>query len=103
MSKIFEALSKSGIAYPEVIPELALAVDATIEPEQHPEPEAADLITRLETAVPGDAPFLAMRTATLNLRPDSPVLPFDDCHWGASEQYRIIRTRILHDPRNSFD
>jgi capsular exopolysaccharide synthesis family protein len=40
-----------------------------------------------------------MRTLPIELRGKSPLLPFDGTNFGASEQYRLIRTRLLQHSR----
>jgi capsular exopolysaccharide synthesis family protein len=40
----------------------------------------------------------AIKTLPLRIPGKVPVLPFDGDHWEANEQYRIVRTRLLHHP-----
>lgn len=44
------------------------------------------------------APALA-RQIPIRLSESSPMLPFDNTHFGAAEQYRIIRTRLIQHPK----
>ncbi len=44
-------------------------------------------------------PGVASAIRTVSLHPHSPVLLFDDQHRKASEQYRMVRTRIVQHPR----
>ena len=44
------------------------------------------------------APARELRTLPLRLQADSPILPFDDNYRQASEQYRIVRTKIIQHP-----
>jgi capsular exopolysaccharide synthesis family protein len=37
-----------------------------------------------------------IREVRLHITVQSPVFPFEDAHWAASEQYRILRTKITH-------
>jgi capsular exopolysaccharide synthesis family protein len=41
-----------------------------------------------------------VRTIALRVPAPSPLLPFDSTHANPSEQYRMLRTRISHDPRH---
>ncbi len=51
-------------------------------------------------AVPDALPDLTTYAAiALQLGPESPVFPFDTTHQLAAEQYRMIRTKILHMPK----
>jgi capsular exopolysaccharide synthesis family protein len=94
MSKIYEAMARSddGVAG-QILPELGLGntVHETAHAQQHdraPEPAAAPVCD-------GDP----VRTARIDIPLTSPVLPFDNTHPGASELYRMIRTKVAQDPR----
>jgi capsular exopolysaccharide synthesis family protein len=41
----------------------------------------------------------ALRPVSLRRKSGSPLLPFDGGNWRASEQYRIIRTKLVQHPR----
>jgi capsular exopolysaccharide synthesis family protein len=43
--------------------------------------------------IPEHVPFTRLRVSAI-----SPLFPFDDAHRMAADQYRIIRTKILHSP-----
>jgi protein-tyrosine kinase len=124
MSKIFEALKKTGgdvaeVALPlvagseaqlggaDVVESILRETDAaegpavasslftdlppvTVNAATTPEPTAR--INGAETAA-------GMRTVSIQLSVDSPVLPFDTEHQRAGEQYRMARTKLLHHPR----
>jgi capsular exopolysaccharide synthesis family protein len=45
------------------------------------------------TALPGSG-----RTISTRLNSSAPIFPFDEAHWRASEQYRIIRTKLVQHP-----
>jgi protein-tyrosine kinase len=103
MSKIFEALSKDSGTVGALAPELALATGAA-------PPTEISTVQETEAAAPArhkiEVPKIrpngdsnGFRQVSLKVSPGSPVLPFDYSHWGASEQYRFIRTRIVQDPR----
>lgn len=116
MSKIFEALKKTegdvaSLALPlvsgdQAVPESGpeqpgsasntAAAPADLEdlagPTTQPEPARVDA-ERLN----GHAPVI--RSAAIHVSVNAPVLPFDKEHSRAGEQYRMARTKILHDPR----
>ena len=49
---------------------------------------------------PGKAPFAAqIRTVALRVPAPSPLLPFGQGQWRPSEQYRILRTKLVQHPR----
>jgi capsular exopolysaccharide synthesis family protein len=87
MSKIFEALNRQ----PEGIAAVALSplagngnAGAPTEPCTAPVSKAIDICNS------------AIRTLPLRIPGAAPVLPFDGDHWEANEQYRILRTRLIH-------
>jgi capsular exopolysaccharide synthesis family protein len=92
MSKIFDALQKlekeiPGLGLPEVLGESASAAPppASRFPEE-PQPVAY-----------APAPD-GVRQMPLRVLAGAPVLPFDGTHRPASEQYRILRTKIIQHP-----
>ncbi|HUQ93581.1 MAG TPA: CpsD/CapB family tyrosine-protein kinase [Bryobacteraceae bacterium] len=96
MSKIFDALRRSefpgveGFA-PAGSEALQMSEPAIPPPLMEPEPEPDPL--------PGSAMRSpGARSATLRISALAPIFPFDQQHSAASEQYRIIRTKILHHP-----
>lgn len=51
-------------------------------------------------AIPNRAGFLQrLRRVPLKITTTCPLLPFDTDNWHASEQYRMVRTKIIQDPR----
>ena len=116
MSKIFDALKKadhlrdSGIVEPamdEVFPAeprsaagsantLANALATTmVEEPSVPDPigNAAEDADRGQTHGEHAARMLPLQISAI-----APVFPFEDLHSQAAEQYRIIRTKIMHHP-----
>jgi capsular exopolysaccharide synthesis family protein len=121
MSKIFEALKKTegevaDLALPLVEPGLtddqsmveqivretaagvpeAIVAAVGIEPEPHGATSAATVLApppQTKPAVHG------IRTVSLRLSLDTPVLPFDGANSSAGEQYRVARTKIIHHPQ----
>jgi receptor protein-tyrosine kinase len=84
MSRIFEALQSvsgagAGLELPEALLESVASAVSEREAEAPPMPHA-------------------VRVALVRLAPRSPLLPFDGNNSKAGEQYRILRTKILHHP-----
>jgi capsular exopolysaccharide synthesis family protein len=96
MSKFFEAVNKMDPLLAD--PTLASAEPPAAAPTwPPPPPPAPDLRT---SAPPRRPPVAAItREFSARLSPGSPVLPFDGSDEMAAERYRIIRTRLFHDPR----
>ncbi len=104
MSRIFEALTKCDGIAGSVVPELALAPGAArtqaVLTADEDKVDALSAPNKSGGGRPGSGPdHGAVRVVSLKVPVDSPVLPFDYSHWGASEQYRMIRTRIVQDLR----
>jgi len=124
MSRIFDALSRAG-GYEELLEPLQeQAADAGINPKSTPamespeskadlhanggkKTEAADVSVLGPTMPPAlDSPlrrslpagFPGVRSVSLSIPRSVPLLPFDGVNSAASEEYRTIRTRILHHP-----
>ena len=126
MSKIFEALKHSGgeaaetvfpaleqtgenignLVSPDAPSTATQVVDSPVSATPIVEsPVTGAAVSAIPLNVP---PVLAARTGTdsvpqyrverLQVRESSPVLPFDNTNIRASEQYRIIRTRIIQHP-----
>lgn len=114
MSKIFQALHGAQNEVSELLPELIgdgivetdLGAEAAAEPEEvHPVApapaiERPDFIPPREGSSPAPQPAAAgIRVATLALAAASPLLPFENPHAHAAEQYRILRTKLAHHPK----
>jgi len=116
MSKIFEALkrleSEQGAPLPSGLVEAADAPpeqtaaapdeEAILAAATAGDPKAAFAYRRAQRDQTETAPALqpeVVRRGRLQVSQGSPVLPFDDMRWNASEQYRMIRTKIIQDPR----
>lgn len=96
MSKIFEILNRGHGEIADLIRPLVGAeagVAQEVQTENRPAQPAA-------LATPPIAPSLQeVRTVSLHVRAPSPLLPFEEGQWLASEQYRILRTKINHHAR----
>lgn len=98
MSKIYEAMARSeGGVTDQILPELRLGntVDETAHAQQHYRAAPAAPVAPAVPIPEGDS----VRTARIEIPPTSPVLPFDNTHPGASELYRMIRTKVAQDAR----
>ena len=103
MSKIFEALQKTGGEMAELVAnggEAAAVADAStasVMAAVEPEPE---IPAYEEPAMEAPhAPVAAdVRTVAVRIRADAPILPFQPGHSREGEQYRIARTKIIHHP-----
>jgi capsular exopolysaccharide synthesis family protein len=100
MSKIFEALKKAGEEGQDI---LAVFQDEELAPryEQAAAVSAEQPAAKLPPA-PAPPPLepapLAYRPHSLRLTVGTPVIPFDGLSPRAADQYRMIRTHILHHP-----
>ena len=105
MSRLFEALNRGQ----GEVSELALAAIGT---DSQPASPAAGTVEHQAEAVtepPAGAPDLPLdlpepvlqhvRTLSVRIALSTPLLPFDNTDARASEQYRIVRTRIIQHPR----
>ena len=112
MSNLYEALTRGRESFPDVGLETLLekeapGVDAATPP---PAPLGRILEEAVATAappqeyfVPGPQPeddfWSDVRTVPLRVRPSSPILPFDGTDRRAGEEYRMLRTKIVHHVR----
>src|SRR3954451_12337474 len=89
MSKIFDAAAKNGVI------DLASLESDGVAPSETPRPEPIS-----HSGSPRRPDVLtAVRTMRLRASALSPVFPFDEQQRHAAEQYRVIRTKILHDSK----
>jgi capsular exopolysaccharide synthesis family protein len=100
MSNLFESLTKAELIKAE---DFALPVTASPEAEQAKQvPVATNSAPASHsvqtTSILGGAET-NVRTARLRVSALSPIFPFEHDNHAAGEQYRIIRTKILHHPR----
>lgn len=100
MSKIFEAVSRDSLL------DIQDLTDNVADAQQLPEDEretgepSADKAAPLQALKPPAPREHDMRAASLRVSALAPLFPFfDEAHAAATEQYRIIRTKILHAPK----
>ena len=111
MSKIFETLNRSGGDIADLIRPLVEEQGGPSQPGKQmppaaePAPPVAEPGLRpsrpVERAVSraGESNLAWVRTLSLRVPAPSPLLPFDEGQFPASEQYRILRTKITHHHR----
>ena len=86
MSKIFDAAAKNGL--------IDLSEFTQLDEEAIVPAKAAEPSSRSSVSIP--IPVPASRSVRLRASASSPVFPFDGGQQQAAEQYRLIRTKILH-------
>lgn len=107
MSKVFEALQKraendaSSIILATLEGNSAPAAAETVTREAGPAAasEAAPRVAAVPEDLPGPMPASGVCSQVLQIPAGVPLLPFDNTHPHAAEQYRIIRTKLLQHPR----
>ena len=107
MSKIFEILNKNEGEIAHLVRPMVTAPDEPDEPAEPPAPPAAGLprdsaaaaAKETASAVAQAPPNTQVHTLRLHVAGACPVLPFEDGQWRPSEQYRILRTKIIQHPK----
>lgn len=116
MSKLFDVIKKDTLidisdlyeAQPDVVEDLPAEPEPakrTASPSRSSEFKTAvveDLPVRPEQpkrAVSENQPSDLSRVAHLRISAIAPIFPFDTGHHAAADQYRIIRTKLLHHPK----
>jgi protein-tyrosine kinase len=105
MSKLFELMKKAEGQLPDVDLPLIFADEDQV--AKTPEPEQAKDATEAPAASENlDAPVFAAATGSqagrlsaIRVSAAAPIFPFDRGPSRAANQYRVIRTKIVHDPR----
>jgi len=105
MSKIFETMKSAGGEIPDLI--RILATEPAGAPPRSPAgsasgdgtPAVAKFLAEPEPSPAGGASLLEVRAASLRVPAPSPLLPFENGQWRPSEQYRILRTKIVQHPK----
>ncbi len=88
MSNVFDVLRKSGAFDFGDVPEIQ-----EIERKQ-------PTVPKLFLEGPILLPSVATRVVPLRVSTTTPIFPFEEAESAAAEQYRIIRTKIIHHPRS---
>lgn len=90
MSKFFDAIKRDNV--------IDLSDICSPEPELIPLQQEA-LRPALSVVEAPAAPLSPARSVRLRISALAPLFPFDTVHYAAAEQYRIIRTKLLHHPK----
>jgi capsular exopolysaccharide synthesis family protein len=105
MSKIFETVTKARGEIPDLIRTLTDVQDGS-NPQADGRAKSTGglsgaVMTPVEPeALPsGSSPIREIRTIRLRVPAPSPLLPFESGHGRPSEQYRILRTKIVQHPK----
>lgn len=101
MSRLFDALRKAmadGHAT-DILPVFGGRPEQVITPTAPAAPPRAASSAGVATGEQQTPEAAVYRSATLHIQAGVPVIPFDGSEPRAAEQYRIIRTRIVHDHR----
>jgi capsular exopolysaccharide synthesis family protein len=100
MSKIFETVRKAGGEIPDLIRSLTDVQDKRGPLADRTGGLPGGRITpgEPETIPAGGLSVREIRTIRLRLPAPSPLLPFENGHGRPSEQYRILRTKIVQHP-----
>ena len=107
MSKVFEALRKGqGEIFQVLLPPVENGAAVVVSPDVPKPPavppavEPTPVTTVSEPAAPDILPEAdSIRTLPLLIGERAPLMPFEEEHWRAVEQYRIIRTKVIHHPK----
>jgi capsular exopolysaccharide synthesis family protein len=104
VSKIFETLSKGGGEIADAIRPLVDGGHEAAPPAPAGAEAAESPISLTNQVLDGLAPSTEpapaqIRTLSLHVPAPSPLLPFEDDQWRASEQYRVLRTKIVQHPK----
>lgn len=101
MSKMFEALVNKEGEVSRLVQQLGsapLTAAAPVSEPVQPMPKLAKPVTAISAA--SRSGFIdAARMLPLQVAAEAPVFPFNAANTRAAEQYRITRTKLLHDPR----
>jgi len=107
MSRVFEALRKGqGEVFQVLLPPLENGAAVEASPAAPtpaavlPAVEPVRVETLSEPAAPDILPEMdSVRTLPLLISDRAPLMPFEEEHWRAVEQYRIIRTKVTNHPK----
>jgi len=88
VSNVFDVIRKSG------------AFDFGEFPETQEVGRELPAVAKLVLEAPVLLPTTASRVLPLRVSTTTPIFPFEDANSVAAEQYRIVRTKILHHPRS---
>jgi len=100
MSKLFEALKRGDDLLSEAERESLLEGHIQSDPMPPMPTTDAGSVSSTPKQDLFQGAVTSTRTVPLQVSPISPILPFDGTHWGAGEQYRLLRTKIRQHPKS---
>jgi capsular exopolysaccharide synthesis family protein len=98
MSKIFETVTKARGEIPDLIRTFTDVQDGSSQQADGTAKHAGGLPTEPEPLPSGSSSVREIRSIRLRVPAPSPLLPFENGHGRPSEQYRILRTKIVQHP-----
>jgi len=105
MSRIFDALNQAAGEASDAVMRVVAESSAPLPPRSGDAAPKIELPAEFQevlgksVATAGGVADSQARTLPVRLEPNSPLLPFDTTPNAASEEYRIIRTKILQHPK----
>jgi capsular exopolysaccharide synthesis family protein len=98
MSKIFETVTKARGEIPDLIRTFTDVQDGSSQQADGTAKGTGGLPTEAEPLPSGSSSIREIRSIRLRVPAPSPLLPFENGHGRPSEQYRILRTKIVQHP-----
>jgi len=98
MSKIFETVTKARGEIPDLIRTFTDVPHGSSQEADETAKRTSVLPTEPEPVPSGNASTREIRSIALRVPAPSPLLPFENGHGRPSEQYRILRTKIVQHP-----
>ena len=99
MSKIFETVTKARGEIPDLIRTFTDVQDGSSQQADGTAKRTGGLPAEPEGLPSGSSSIREIRTIRMSVPSPSPLLPFENGHGRPSEQYRILRTRIVQHPK----
>lgn len=98
MSKIFETVTKASGEIPDLIRTFTDVQDGSSQQSDGRAKRTGGLPTEPEPLPSESSPMREIRSIRLRVAAPSPLLPFENGYGRPSEQYRILRTKIVQHP-----
>ena len=99
MSKIFETMTKASGEIPDLIRTFTDVQDGSSQQADGRAKGTGGLPTEPEPLPSGSSSMREIRSIRLRVLAPSPLLPFENGYGRPSEQYRILRTKIVQHPK----
>jgi capsular exopolysaccharide synthesis family protein len=98
MSRVFEATKVAKALSDEAVLSFA---SGEFSAEPVPKPKGPEVLPFVDLADGPCTPSMGYRRVSIHVGAPGPILPFDGDNPRAAERYRILRTRIVHHPRQA--